>query len=215
MSGTTKVQLRQAQKLLKAQKYDQARRLLVTIDHPTARKWLEKLDKIAPVKPLGSRNVIGWLGDHMLIAGIGGIVVLILGMLEIVPMLNTGGSEKCNEEMVRTWWYKQEDIIQQFVSDVEGGRSAMGDNLPVLAAEMQQPRDAFAAAPVPECADSRVFGNYAQILDSMDAVFVIIADYQNGELSPVEYGDAMRSTKYEITNGGVRAIRDVLHITFD
>ena len=91
----------------------------------------------------------------------------------------------------------------------------MGDNLPILAAEMQQPRDAFAAAPVPECADARIFGNYEQILDSMDAVFVIITDYQNGELSPVEYGDAMRATKHEITNGGVRAIRDVLHITFD
>ena len=212
MSGTTKAQLQQVQKLLKAKKYDQARRLLVTIDHPTARKWLEKLDKIAPVKPLGSRNVIGWLRDHILIAGIGGAIVLALGMLVIVPMLN---SEKCNEEMVRTWWYKQEDIIQEFVSDVEGGRSAMGDNLPILAAEMQQPRDAFAAAPVPECADARIFGNYEQILDSMDAVFVIITDYQNGELSPVEYGDAMRATKHEITNGGVRAIRDVLHITFD
>ena len=212
MSGTTKAQLQQVQRLLKAKKYDQARRLLVTIDHPTARKWLEKLDKIAPVKPLGSRNVIGWLRDHILIAGIGGAIVLALGMLVIVPMLN---SEKCNEEMVRTWWYKQEDIIQEFVSDVEGGRSAMGDNLPILAAEMQQPRDAFAAAPVPECADARIFGNYEQILDSMDAVFVIITDYQNGELSPVEYGDAMRATKHEITNGGVRAIRDVLHITFD
>mgnify|MGYP003969494137 CR=1 FL=1 len=214
MSGTTKAQLQQAQKLLKAKKYDQARRLLVTIDHPTARKWLEKLDKIAPVKPLGSRNVIGWLRDHRLVAAIiGGVIVLVLGMLVIVPMF-TGSSEKCDEEMVRTWWHEQEDTLTLFDGKIERARSSMGDNLAELTIEIQQIRDIFAAAPVPECADARVFGNYEQILNSMDAIFVIIADFQEGELYPMEYDEQLRITRSEITNGA-RAIRDVLDITFD
>lgn len=37
-----------ARQLIQEKKYDQARALLETIDHPTAIKWLAKLDEIAP-----------------------------------------------------------------------------------------------------------------------------------------------------------------------
>lgn len=40
--------LRQARKHIKAKDYDQARRILKKVNHPTARKWLAKLDEIAP-----------------------------------------------------------------------------------------------------------------------------------------------------------------------
>ena len=39
-----------ARQLIKEKHYDEARTILRTIDHPTAREWLVKLDKIAPEK---------------------------------------------------------------------------------------------------------------------------------------------------------------------
>lgn len=41
-------QLIQARELLRQKRYDEARALLRGIDHPTARQWLEKLERIAP-----------------------------------------------------------------------------------------------------------------------------------------------------------------------
>lgn len=40
--------LRQAQQLLKAKRYDEARAILNTLDDPTARKWLARLDELVP-----------------------------------------------------------------------------------------------------------------------------------------------------------------------
>ena len=44
--------LQRAQRLLKEKKYDEARAILKTVaEHPTAQKWLAKLDEIAPKRP--------------------------------------------------------------------------------------------------------------------------------------------------------------------
>lgn len=43
--------LAQARALIKAKQYQQARRTLTGVDHPTARAWLMKLDEIAPEVP--------------------------------------------------------------------------------------------------------------------------------------------------------------------
>ena len=53
-----------AQKLIKMKQYDDARAILITIDHPTAEKWLDRLPapqaKVAN-KPLGaSITQVGW-----------------------------------------------------------------------------------------------------------------------------------------------------------
>ena len=45
-------QLERARELLQQKQYPQARALLKTIDHPTALKWLAKLDEIAPERPV-------------------------------------------------------------------------------------------------------------------------------------------------------------------
>jgi hypothetical protein len=37
-----------ARDLIRAKKYNQARRVLETVDHPLAEKWLDRLDEIAP-----------------------------------------------------------------------------------------------------------------------------------------------------------------------
>jgi len=46
----SKVKLMAARELIKAKQYDEARSILKTVNHPTARSWLEKLDEIAPVR---------------------------------------------------------------------------------------------------------------------------------------------------------------------
>ncbi|MBZ0299730.1 MAG: hypothetical protein K8J31_08325, partial [Anaerolineae bacterium] len=43
-------QMQHAQQLIKQGRYDEARKLLRSIDHPKAREWLEKLDKRAPAR---------------------------------------------------------------------------------------------------------------------------------------------------------------------
>ncbi|MBZ0321402.1 MAG: hypothetical protein K8L91_33630, partial [Anaerolineae bacterium] len=40
--------LLEARELIKAKRYDEARFILKSIDHPTAKEWLAKLDQIAP-----------------------------------------------------------------------------------------------------------------------------------------------------------------------
>jgi hypothetical protein len=45
-------QLETARDLIRQRQYEQARALLKTVDHPTAAKWLAKLDEIAPESPL-------------------------------------------------------------------------------------------------------------------------------------------------------------------
>lgn len=45
----SKAKFEAAKELINEKQYDQARAILLTIDHPTAQKWLEKLDQIAPV----------------------------------------------------------------------------------------------------------------------------------------------------------------------
>ncbi|HEX2906034.1 MAG TPA: hypothetical protein VHO69_04195 [Phototrophicaceae bacterium] len=44
-----------AKELIQEKRYDEARTILKTVNHPTAKQWLEKLDKIAPVKPKSAR----------------------------------------------------------------------------------------------------------------------------------------------------------------
>ena len=120
MNNTTTKQLRQAQRLIKSGRYVQARRLLVTIDHPRARHWLEKLDKIAPLKALGSRGIIGWLRDHILIAGLLGLIVLVIGFLSGQALLNNVTiGKRCNAETVANWWQEQELLVYDFLSDTE------------------------------------------------------------------------------------------------
>lgn len=47
---TTEKTLQAAHALIRQKRYDEARQLLVQVDHPTARNWLMKLDEIAPAQ---------------------------------------------------------------------------------------------------------------------------------------------------------------------
>lgn len=53
----SKAKFAAARELITEKKYDQARSILETIDHPTAKDWLKKLDEIAPINPNFSQKV--------------------------------------------------------------------------------------------------------------------------------------------------------------
>jgi dolichol kinase len=49
-----KQQMLEARQLIANKRYDEARAILVQVDHPTAEKWLTKLNYVAPVQPVQS-----------------------------------------------------------------------------------------------------------------------------------------------------------------
>jgi hypothetical protein len=46
----SKAKMLEARRLIEQKRYDDARSILIQVDHPTADKWLAKLDQIAPVR---------------------------------------------------------------------------------------------------------------------------------------------------------------------
>jgi cytoskeletal protein RodZ len=69
-----------AREFIKEKKYKEARTILESIDHPTAKKWLAKLDIVAPEKKI-SLPVLGSLVITMILIGIVGIAILIFSIL--------------------------------------------------------------------------------------------------------------------------------------
>lgn len=58
---TVKEQMQQAQKLIQAKQYNEARAILRKINHPKAREWEKRLDMIAPRKKQLSRHILRWM----------------------------------------------------------------------------------------------------------------------------------------------------------
>ena len=50
----SKAKMQAARELIQEKRYQEARAILQSVDHPTARKWLAKLDQIAPVQSQSS-----------------------------------------------------------------------------------------------------------------------------------------------------------------
>lgn len=51
--------MEKAQELIKKKKFDDARAILITIDHPTAEKWLDKINQMSPLSsPMGQTLVV-------------------------------------------------------------------------------------------------------------------------------------------------------------
>jgi len=84
-----KDQMLVAKSLIQQKRYDEARAILNTIQHPTAQKWLAKLEQIHPEKKIEKpkRNRV-WLI-------IGGVV----GLLAIVGLLNNASERRQTPEL--------------------------------------------------------------------------------------------------------------------
>lgn len=73
-------QLQAAKQLIEERRYAEARSLLRQIDHPTAKRWLAKLDEIAPEAKQGRSLALGF----MVIIGI--ILLIGIGLAAIVQI---------------------------------------------------------------------------------------------------------------------------------
>ncbi len=63
--ATTKERMIRAKHLIEAQRYDEARAILITIDHPTADKWLEKLNRYSKKNELTYEPVISKVAHYI------------------------------------------------------------------------------------------------------------------------------------------------------
>ena len=82
----TKKALLEAQKLIKAGKYEEARRLLITIDDPTADKWLQRINEIKSDNP--SVVVVEEKKRGGCFRNIGIVVVSLIACILILGILN-------------------------------------------------------------------------------------------------------------------------------
>lgn len=80
-----------AREMIKEKRYDEARALLKTVDHPTARDWLAKLDKIAPEKTGFSLSTIPY--SYLIGSG----VVVTLAVVVILLVLTRGPGSNLTE----------------------------------------------------------------------------------------------------------------------
>lgn len=58
---TVKERMMKARSLIQAMEYEQARAILKTVDHPTAKQWLAKIDAITPEKPKRENPIASFL----------------------------------------------------------------------------------------------------------------------------------------------------------
>jgi hypothetical protein len=84
--ATVKEQMLKAQDLIKAKRYDEARKILVKIDHPKAQEWLAKIDNREPVssvRPAGAKPkreaqpVKAKVGTQRFLRNLWGIITLL------------------------------------------------------------------------------------------------------------------------------------------
>jgi hypothetical protein len=55
-----------AKHLIRQRRYDEARTLLQSLDHPTARRWLAQLDRVAPLRPVPRSPLLPWIAAAVL-----------------------------------------------------------------------------------------------------------------------------------------------------
>lgn len=85
-----------AKELIQEKRYDEARALLKTVDHPTAREWLKKLDRIAP--PTKSKKTSR--RTPRVILGVF-LTLLILAVLTQLPESETNSSGRATPTNAR------------------------------------------------------------------------------------------------------------------
>lgn len=92
-----------ARELIQEKRYDEARVILQAISHPTARKWLAKLDTIAPPQ----RRQVGvnrWLLVSLALFGVALISIAVIVVGVVLFMSLSVGSNK--EQLLREYCYK-------------------------------------------------------------------------------------------------------------
>lgn len=70
MSDDVKAKLTRAKRHIQAKEYNKARLILDGVNHPTASKWLKKLDEIAPIPKMGKNKLATRIKIGLIVAGL-------------------------------------------------------------------------------------------------------------------------------------------------
>jgi len=96
----SKERLLQAKELIHQERYDDARKILKSIDHPTAREWLHRIDEITPKQIVGDQSKVGiGLGAKILIA----ILLIAVGSAIVFGVVSGIEQKRLSEERIRVY----------------------------------------------------------------------------------------------------------------
>lgn len=90
-SDNVKEKLTKARDLIQDKRYDEARAILRTVDHPTALEWLSKIDQIAPIPAAVSRPASQAAGSRAVEETVSRSKLPIFGLILLVIMSVGGG----------------------------------------------------------------------------------------------------------------------------
>lgn len=92
--ASTKEKMQQAQQLIKEKRYDEARAILRTVNHDKAYEWLDKLDKIAPEKVVGSPKLKTGKSWKRRLAEIAGGAIALLCLCSVIASLGDNNNSE-------------------------------------------------------------------------------------------------------------------------
>jgi len=103
----SKAKLDAARELIREKKYIEARAVLRTVDHPTAQKWLEKIDSIAPEQESASRSQT----NTAMLSAVAVLLIIIVGlMVAIIVLLSRPAIVPDEVAALATWTNSLEDL---------------------------------------------------------------------------------------------------------
>jgi hypothetical protein len=131
---TPKEKLLKAQALIKDKRYADARRILRAVDHPTAREWLVKLDRIAPEieEPDFDDEVERLPKKKSSRRNLYLVIIAVLVALIVVSFLNLREEQRVVREATRELIYNDAVRIRlQFYCEEESTKAACDQTVPI------------------------------------------------------------------------------------
>ncbi len=171
--------LQRAKDLIQVKRYDEARAVLKTVDHPTAQKWLQKLDEIAPARQT-KRQAPSWI--NYLVVGVAcGLVGLLIGVVvgrssapapemtpaavAVAPTVETAvptrtlpptwtltpAATSTPECSAQAWWNNVESVVVQYLDTAETATQTARISLSGVVLQLQQNYREFERIDYPDC----------------------------------------------------------------
>lgn len=195
-------QLQRAGDLIRAKRFAEARAILKTIDHPTAREWLKKLDSLAPEpppNPPAQRNLLASGAVIVLLLVVVGAGIAYIRVQPGGAALPAPDQTGCGAQ---TWWNRVNDMfaVMSFNSLLSESSSP---NYSAEIAAIRSQREAFNSIPYPDCvapARDELLAGTAQLIDglekfdladtsvSMQPIYAALLAYQQGALKLAALG---------------------------
>lgn len=145
----SKAKFQAAKELIGQKKYTEARAILKTIDHPKAKEWLVRLDKLSAAKPA--------VNTTLFVIIVGFVIVLGIGVLFARQILNRSNQDsaagilfnpQCDED---AWWDEVEPLVERFLDIAETAAQTSRMSLSSVIIDLQDARRTFEAADYQDC----------------------------------------------------------------